>query len=90
MRRWISSVQLKDKQGKRYFLDLISAVQTPIRRHIKIKAGANPYDLQYASYFLKRERSKKWWDTKEEGKQKSSPDASNTNHRTTGSCVHGF
>jgi RNA-directed DNA polymerase len=58
MKRWIFSVKLKNKRGKSYFLDLFSAAQTPIRRHIKIKAEANPYDPKYTAYFFKRERLK--------------------------------
>ena len=31
---------------------------TPIVRHVKIKADANPYNPAYAEYFRKREHSK--------------------------------
>jgi RNA-directed DNA polymerase len=58
MRRWIFSVKVKNRQGKYYFLDLFKTTQLPIRRHIKIRAEANPYDPQYADYFSKRERLK--------------------------------
>jgi RNA-directed DNA polymerase len=58
MRRWIFSVKVKNRQGKYCFLDLFKATQLPIRRHIKIRAEANPYDPQYAEYFSKRERLK--------------------------------
>lgn len=58
MRQWIFSVKVKNRCGKHYFLDLFSASQLPIRRHIKIKAKANPYDPQYAEYFSKREHLK--------------------------------
>lgn len=58
-RRWIFSVKVKNKQGEHSFLDLFKASQLPIRRHVKIKAEANPYDPQYTDYFLERERSKR-------------------------------
>ncbi|MBL0942257.1 MAG: group II intron reverse transcriptase/maturase [Alphaproteobacteria bacterium] len=54
LRRWIFSVAVKDKKGQHSFLDLFTASQTPIRRHVKIKAEANPYDPQFKEYFLKR------------------------------------
>lgn len=58
MRRWIFSVKVKNRWGKYSFLDLFTATQLPIRRHIKIRAEANPYDPKHADYFSKRERLK--------------------------------
>ena len=40
-----------EKGGK---LQLLRMSDTPIRRHIKIKAGANPYDPHWHEYFEKR------------------------------------
>ncbi|MGD9211420.1 MAG: hypothetical protein PVI90_11615 [Desulfobacteraceae bacterium] len=41
----------------------------PIKRHIKIKSNANPYDPEYAEYFQKRYNGKRlrnsWFDTPE-------------------------
>lgn len=59
MKQWIFSVTAKNKKGQSTFLDLFKASQLPIRRHIKIKAEANPYDPEYADYFLERESLKK-------------------------------
>ena len=59
MRRWIFSVKTKNKRGEYNFLDLFTAARLPIRRHIKIRAEANPYDPNYTNYFLNRERAKK-------------------------------
>jgi RNA-directed DNA polymerase len=52
--RWEFKGQTKRASGdivyhKRVFMDAI-----PIRRHIKIKCDANPYDPAYAQYFAKR------------------------------------
>jgi RNA-directed DNA polymerase len=58
MKQWIFSSVVKNKKGQSIFLDLFKASQLPIRRHIKIKAEANPYAPEYAEYFLKRERLK--------------------------------
>lgn len=51
---WIFSVHVKNKKGKCISLELLRASQTPIHRHIKIKAEANPYDPAFNEYFLKR------------------------------------
>jgi RNA-directed DNA polymerase len=58
MRRWIFSTMAKTKTGNKP-LDLFKSASLPIRRHVKIRAEANPYDPQYENYFRERERSKK-------------------------------
>jgi RNA-directed DNA polymerase len=58
-RQWIFSVAVSNKEGKRIFLDLLKATHIPIRRHIKIKSEATPYDPQYDAYFLKRKHMQK-------------------------------
>jgi RNA-directed DNA polymerase len=57
-RHWVFSTMVKTKTGNRP-LDLFKAASLPIRRHVKIRAEANPYDPQYASHFRERERTKK-------------------------------
>lgn len=42
----------KDKQGK--FIMLAKASNTPIKRHIKIRGEATPYDPEYQEYFRRR------------------------------------
>jgi len=59
LRNWIFSVAVKDEKGQSSFLDLFTAAQTPIRRHVKIRAEATPYDPQYMEYFLKRKVTKR-------------------------------
>ena len=49
----------KDKNGKSKPLYLKNAVDTRIRRHIKIKSDANPFNPLYREYFNKREKEKK-------------------------------
>lgn len=58
IKRWIFSVKVKNKKGQSKVVDLFKASELPIRRHVKIKAEATPYDLKYTDYFLKRERLK--------------------------------
>lgn len=48
----------KDKEGKKKTLFLKRAIDTKIRRHIKIVAKANPFDPFYKEYFVKREEEK--------------------------------
>lgn len=43
-----------DGRSKPRTIRLARAVDTPIKRHIKIKAAANPYDPEWESYFEQR------------------------------------
>lgn len=54
LRNWIFSVPVVNEKGESVPLDLLSMVHVPIRRHVKIRAEATPYDPQFADYFLKR------------------------------------
>ncbi len=53
-RHWVFSATIKDKQGRKSHLELVEATQIPIKRHIKIKAEANPYHPAYSNYFEER------------------------------------
>lgn len=53
-RHWIFSGELKKKDGTKKNVDLLRADSTPIRRHVKIKGEANPYDPEWETYFEKR------------------------------------
>jgi len=90
MRRWIFSVKVKNKRGEYYPLDLFSASRLPIRRHIKIRSKANPYDPQYTEYFLKRDRLKVRLHIQDRAIFNPKLKKLLTNHRTVGSCIHGF
>jgi hypothetical protein len=90
MRRWIFSVKVKNKKGDYSFLDLFTASQLPIRRHVKIRAEANPYDPQYAEYFSERERLKNKRRIQDQVFFNPKLKGLHTNHRTVGSCIHGL
>jgi len=54
LRNWCFFCKVKTKVGiKRY--TLIKAFSTKIRRHIKIKGKATPYDADFEDYFIARE-----------------------------------
>jgi RNA-directed DNA polymerase len=54
-RNWIFTGEMYDDQDKPFQIRLLSASDTPIRRHVKVKSDANPYDPAYETYFEKRE-----------------------------------
>jgi RNA-directed DNA polymerase len=43
-----------DRRGKPRTIRLVNAKDVPIKRHVKIKAAANPYDPNWESYFEER------------------------------------
>jgi RNA-directed DNA polymerase len=43
-----------DRRGKLHTIRLATASEIPIKRHVKIKAAANPYDPEWESYFEER------------------------------------
>lgn len=90
LRRWIFSAVVKDKEGNSTFLDLFKACQIPIRRHIKIRAGATPYDPQFKEYFIQRERLKSRSLTKDPKKPQTDPKVAHNISRTTGSLNKGL
>lgn len=58
-RNWIFYAKRKSQQADKNHLHLFTVAKVPIRRHIKIKAEATPYDAQYKDYFKQREQRKK-------------------------------
>ena len=50
---------VKDKAGNKKLIYLKKATSTPIRRHKKILAKANPFDPDYKEYFRKRKEESK-------------------------------
>ena len=46
-------------KGKKHLLKVVRIGSIGIRRHIKVKAEANPYMSEYAYYFWRRERHHK-------------------------------
>jgi RNA-directed DNA polymerase len=55
LKRWAFATQVQDTKGKRRWLKLIDISAIPIRRHIKVKAEANPFDPKWELYFEQRE-----------------------------------
>jgi RNA-directed DNA polymerase len=43
-----------DRRGKPRTIRLVNAKDVPIKRHVKIRAAANPYDSQWEPYFEER------------------------------------
>lgn len=58
-RHWIFSARILDKNKRTCWVELKNAQATRIKRHIKIRAEANPYDPKFKEYFQKRELMKK-------------------------------
>ncbi len=57
LRQWVFFAKdLRPKNGHKEILDLFRADSVTIRRHIKIRAQATPYDPQYRDYFKRRKR----------------------------------
>jgi RNA-directed DNA polymerase len=54
-RDWSFFGETCDDEGQPNKVWLYRAVSTPIKRHVKVKGEANPYDPAYETYFEKRE-----------------------------------
>jgi RNA-directed DNA polymerase len=53
-RNWVFSATEERENGKQGEIVLFREADTPIQRHIKIKADANPHDPKWARYFESR------------------------------------
>ena len=53
-RSWVFSAKVKTKDNKQFSLDLIDIGLVNIRRHIKIRPAATPYDPTFNGYFARR------------------------------------
>jgi len=53
-RNWVFFGQIEGRDNQLRQIDLFDLASVPIKRHIKIKNTANPYDLQWREYFEKR------------------------------------
>lgn len=60
---WRFYCMTRDKEGKQKPLYLKSASDTKIRRHIKIKSEATPFNPLYKEYFKQREKERKQRET---------------------------
>lgn len=54
LRNWIFFAKVSREGDKRKFIDLFKASQVKIKRHIKIKANATPFDPDFLDYFANR------------------------------------
>ena len=54
LRDWIFFARTHYKDGFTSHLDLAEAAKVKIKRHLKIKGSANPYELAYDDYFDNR------------------------------------
>ncbi len=57
-RDWIFFGKIKNFDGQIKEVQLVFAAKTPIKRHIKIRGKANPYDSTWEVYFEKRTYAK--------------------------------
>jgi RNA-directed DNA polymerase len=55
-RNWVFTGSSPEKDGTSKTIRLFFASNTPIRRHIKVKGQANPYDPHWTTYFTSRQR----------------------------------
>ena len=55
LRNWIFFAKVCNKDGTKTYLDLFGASTVPVRRHIKIRREATPYDPRFIEYFKKRD-----------------------------------
>jgi RNA-directed DNA polymerase len=53
-RNYVLQGTYMDRRGKPHTVRLLKAADVPIKRHVKIKAAANPYDAKWEPYFEER------------------------------------
>jgi len=55
-RNWVFRAAMTDSAGQTKFVRLFHAADLAIRRHVKIRADANPFDPSWDSYLAARRR----------------------------------
>ncbi|MEA3642920.1 MAG: group II intron reverse transcriptase/maturase [Lamprobacter sp.] len=53
-RHWMFGTWHSDEDGKEWFNGIPITVHTPIKRHVKVKSEATPFDPQWEEYFEQR------------------------------------
>jgi RNA-directed DNA polymerase len=53
-RDWVFTGTIRDGEGKTYPICLLEAGRVTIRRHVKVRGDANPYDPAWEQYFEER------------------------------------
>jgi len=56
LRNWTFSADLRDCKGNAKTVKLLSASDVPIKRHVKIRGAATPFDPHFNDYFAKRQK----------------------------------
>ncbi|MDH5217244.1 MAG: group II intron reverse transcriptase/maturase [Gammaproteobacteria bacterium] len=64
VKNWIFYSTFHNSDGNKISFNLFEAGSIPIRRHVKIKAEANPFNYAYAEYFKKRKQRLKLYSYK--------------------------
>ena len=59
LQNWIFFAKVRDKEGNPSYLDLFKAIHVRIRRHVKVRAEANPFDPAFKEYFLARSKARR-------------------------------
>lgn len=59
LQNWIFSARTSAEKNAGQYVDLFKASSVAVKRHIKIRTEATPYDPSFAEYFLKREQYSK-------------------------------
>ena len=54
LRNWVFGTAVENDKGEKETVKLVIASDTPIKRHVKIKGAANPYDPDFEMYFENR------------------------------------
>ena len=60
---WTFQGWTKGKDGNKQYQQLFNIAKLPIRRHVKVRGAANPYDPNYVDYFKNRndKRDRNTW-----------------------------
>jgi RNA-directed DNA polymerase len=59
LQNWVFHAKVKSNENKTSTLDLLKMSSIKIKRHVKVKSEATPYDPAYIEYFKERERKRK-------------------------------
>ena len=70
MRNWCFFCKVKNKEGESKLYTLLNAAKTKIKRHIKIRGKATPFNNDFKDYFIERENRRKREREKEKEKEK--------------------
>jgi RNA-directed DNA polymerase len=60
-RNWIFFARSHDKKGNIVMLNLFEAAKVTIKRHVKIRGEATPYDPAFKDYFERRKKANTKW-----------------------------